>query len=314
MSRREDIDNAIWTDPDFESLSPYATLLYLWSWTNLRCGMAGIYKVSSRAMTESKVPADQIPAALEELAAARFAFYEDSVLWVRTRVKHIHSRSPQMSKAIAKDLEKVPADHPLRRRFLEEYRSWPWLRENLSGPSGEPTGNLSEKPVGKPDSDRLAGPSADLPGKVHGSGPSGQGTNRTSRASVARATSELPEGFPDELKPHLDAVFPMLSSWAERQHANAVARGPLARIMMARARRPLVRGAHDCIAYFDGKGRQVKDVISTYRNWLDRESDLAAVEHLNGSEGRTSTSPLERPAALRRAKGWRDTPEDRGAS
>jgi hypothetical protein len=36
MSRREDIDNAIWSDPDFEALEAGAKLLYLWSFTNQR--------------------------------------------------------------------------------------------------------------------------------------------------------------------------------------------------------------------------------------------------------------------------------------
>jgi hypothetical protein len=46
MARREDFDNSLWSDPDFLALTPQARLLYIWSWTNPRCGMAGIYKLS----------------------------------------------------------------------------------------------------------------------------------------------------------------------------------------------------------------------------------------------------------------------------
>lgn len=131
MSRTEDFDNAFWTDPDVEVLSPEATWLYVWSWTNLRCGMAGLYRVSLRAMTESKVPLERIPAALEELAAGDFAYFEDNVLWVRSRVKRIRSKTRQIGTAVAKDVEKVPAGHPLRRRFLDYYGSEAWLSEAL---------------------------------------------------------------------------------------------------------------------------------------------------------------------------------------
>jgi hypothetical protein len=170
VSRNEDIDNAIWSDPDFEALSEHATLLYLWSFTNPRCGMAGMYKVSHFRMTESKVPLEHVPGALADLAAAGFAFYEDSLLWVRTRVKYLRSRSPQMAKGVVNDLLKVPAEHPFRARFLEEYGSDKWLRDELKRAYADPTENLSEKPIGKPDSDTLSDTSTEVPGKGQGQG------------------------------------------------------------------------------------------------------------------------------------------------
>jgi hypothetical protein len=42
----EDFDNALWSDPEFLALTPEARMTYIWSWTNPRCGMAGIYKVA----------------------------------------------------------------------------------------------------------------------------------------------------------------------------------------------------------------------------------------------------------------------------
>lgn len=126
MSRREDIDNAIWSDPEFEALSPDATLLYLWSFTNPRCGMAGLYKVGRRAMTESKLEGQQLDQALAELADAGFVYYHAGVMWVRSRVKHLRTRTWQMGTSVVADIEKIDPANPLLRAFLDEYEGrWP---------------------------------------------------------------------------------------------------------------------------------------------------------------------------------------------
>ena len=54
-------------------------------------------------------------------------------------VRHLRSRSPWMAKSVASDLRQLRPNHVLRRRFIEEYGSDPWLRD--------PIGNLSEKPI-----------------------------------------------------------------------------------------------------------------------------------------------------------------------
>lgn len=133
MSRREDIDNTIWSDPDFEALTPDAKLVYIWAFTNLRCGMAGIYKLApSAAAREIGLDDDDLIAALEELVGADFVAYETHVLWVRTRVKHLRTRTPQIARSVAKDVEKLPEAHPLRVRFLQMYANYPWLRDQLA--------------------------------------------------------------------------------------------------------------------------------------------------------------------------------------
>lgn len=287
MSRNEDIDNAIWADPDFESLSPYATLLYLWSWTNPRCDMAGIYKVSHRAMTESKVPEEHIAAALAELEAGRFAFYQDSVLWVRARVKRLRSRSPQMAKAVTKDLRKIRSEHPLRRRFHEEYGGDPWLREDLAKAYAEGKANLSENPESTGDSDRSSIPSREGTGKGKGKG------------QRVRPTSELPESFPRELQRHAEVVFSVLSEMAERHNAKAVTLLAVANVMMGSSHKPLVRAAYECAAYWSD--RQVRDAVATYRNWLARVPDLQGFEHL-GADGFPAGMPTQNVHVLSPAK------------
>ena len=133
VSRNEDFDNALWADPDISELDPLAKLLYIWSWTNPHCGMAGLYKIGPRRMSfDTGIDADEIPRILTALAECRLAFYEAEVMWVRARVRRIRSRSPQMARSIAKDVEKLRPEHPLRIRFLAEYASMPWLEEQLA--------------------------------------------------------------------------------------------------------------------------------------------------------------------------------------
>ncbi len=139
MSRREDIDNAVWSDPDFCELTPESKLVYIWSFTNPRCGMAGLYKVSRGAIIlECTLSPERVEAAMDELHGARFLFYDGGVIWVRTRVKHLRTRTTQMATAIARDVEKIAPDNDLRRQFLTEYHDAEWLlgalgKLNLAG-------------------------------------------------------------------------------------------------------------------------------------------------------------------------------------
>lgn len=128
MSRTEDFDNGFWSDPEIEPLSAPATWLYVWSWTNPLIGMAGLYRVSATRMTESKVPAEDIPAALDELAKADLLHYDGSWLWVKGRIKRLRTKSIAMAKSVARDVAKAPADHPYRQRILELYGGDAWWR------------------------------------------------------------------------------------------------------------------------------------------------------------------------------------------
>lgn len=123
--RREDISNAIWDDEDFDALSNDAALLYLWSFTNPRCGMAGVYRVTRRHLCEGRLKGRKLDGALAELRESRHLFFIDGVLWVRTRVKHLRTKGEPMKKSILNDLKSLPADHPIVEGFVSEYRhSW----------------------------------------------------------------------------------------------------------------------------------------------------------------------------------------------
>lgn len=131
MSRREDVDNSIWSDPEFAALSPEAKTVYLWSFTNPRCGMAGLYKVpAGTAAFEVGLTPEQEQAALKELQRTRFAYYVDGVVWVRSRVKHLRTRGEHMAKSIVKDVDMIDRRHPLRHMFAAEYGE-SWLQKAL---------------------------------------------------------------------------------------------------------------------------------------------------------------------------------------
>ena len=128
MSRREDIDNAIWADPDFLDLSPDAKLLYVWSFTNSHCNMAGLYKVAERTMrAETGLAPGRLSKAIAELTASDFWRTHEAWVWVRTRVRYLRSKNPNMAKSIHNDIAELPVGHILREQWLEFYGDLFWL-------------------------------------------------------------------------------------------------------------------------------------------------------------------------------------------
>ena len=193
MSRREDIDNGIWSDPDFEALTANAKLVYIWSFTNPRCGMAGVYKLPPRAAAiETNLTPDEFMAALAELAESRFVLYEDEVIWVRTRVRHIRTRSPQIAKSIRSDLDKLTPDHPLKAKFLKEYGAFAWLTEAIGSLTDPHPVSYPKAKIGEPH-----GGSPTLLGNGKGKG-KGRGKGlEDSRARADHAKRWAAENLPD---------------------------------------------------------------------------------------------------------------------
>lgn len=129
MSRREDVDNSIWGDPDFYGLSPGGKLVYIWSFTNPRCNMAGIYRVATGLVCgETGLSALKVGGALAELQDARMVFYDGSVLWVRARVKHLRSHHDNIATSIVKGVKQF-AGHPFYEGFWAEYAHHSWLTD-----------------------------------------------------------------------------------------------------------------------------------------------------------------------------------------
>lgn len=124
--------------------------------------------------------------------------------------------------------------------------------------------------------------------------PSGEkGTSTTTDVSAkearAGAADSLPDDFPEELKPHARAVYRLLVKVAEQHGAKEVKPLALGRVMMGRPRKPFVKSAHDFAAWAADPPRPIRDVVASYRTWIDREKDLQVTERLapqNAAEGR----------------------------
>lgn len=145
--------------------------------------------------------------------------------------------------------------------------------------------------------------------------PSEEPSEEPSATENAREKVDLPEGFPNELRPHLRAVFVVLRDLSRRHEAREVKPISLASVVMARPRKPLVRSAHDFAAWADGRAQRQRDVVASYRNWLDRTDDMATVERLseqgvpasaNGNGNGNGHHANGRPVGLLERQVWPD--------
>lgn len=162
MARREDIMNTIWEELDH--LSDDAFMLYVWSWTNLKCGMGGIYRVARRKLIEGRFSEERLSAALAELEEDGCLFYVDGVLWCKARVKRLSMISENIAKSIVNDLKEIDPSNPLHERFVQTYGGHPKIEPLLSLNRGSESGSRSEER-------RASGKGrATLPGQGSGSG------------------------------------------------------------------------------------------------------------------------------------------------
>jgi hypothetical protein len=180
VARNENVVNTIWDDLDH--LSDDAFMLYVWSFTNTKCGMAGIYPVTRRTLIEGRFDDARLTAALAELAADDKLYYEQGVLWNKARVSNLSGYaegklSEFIAKSIAKDLRVIPASNPLLAKFIERYESSPKLEGPLTPfrPSGEGLSSSLQSQTDRPSSEGLQ----TLPWQGQGQG-QGQGLDRDS--------------------------------------------------------------------------------------------------------------------------------------
>lgn len=278
MSRNEDIDNAIWADPDFDALSTDAALLYLWSFTNPRCGMAGIYRVPERQLLEGKLSPDRLSAALKELSANRFCFYEQGVLWVRSRARHLRTKGRPMIRSIELDLAKIPADNPLLSMFLSEYEE-SWVSELIEGfkggSRGVPKNGFKERKVRTP-----SGVPEGFQGYGKGKG-KGKGSKRKGGSGGKGKPADpsvLPDGSDPRLAEAARRCLPVLQRVAEARGANPVTLLAVYRAVESFAAKPHVQVAgeveHWTVHGF-GRNKPAKDIVARFRHFLDGSPDQA---------------------------------------
>lgn len=141
------IVNTIW-DTELAEVSATAKLVYVWSFTNPACGMAGVYPVRVKQIAGSlDLERTEAQDALDELCEKRLLWHDGTWLWVRGRVKNLHTRTTQIAASIDKDLKVVPDGHQVLGLFAEKYGEEPWLSElhaNLKRGSAEVQNTPSE--------------------------------------------------------------------------------------------------------------------------------------------------------------------------
>jgi DNA-binding transcriptional ArsR family regulator len=120
------------------------------------------------------------------------------------------------------------------------------------------------------------------------------------------ARDQPPAGFPDELRPHARHILRILRDVAE-QHPKAKVVWPreVGLAIMAHPRAPLVATAHELAAWAVDPPRPIVDVARTYRTFLARTRDLAAIEQLDDSG--VPLNSAGRSATVGRTMGRRDS-------
>lgn len=303
MSRIEDFDTATWTEDPFASLSAPAKLVFVWSRTNLGCGMAGLYRTRvAQIAFETGHSSEQVTAALAELAEHDLVYFDAAtgVLWNVERARRLRRRFDRMARSVARDVAKIPADHPLRIRFLEVYAEQPWLRDELRPLKFDRTsGELLETPDSQGKSENFSGTSPDVPGEGEGinvsekEGVQGPAAAPGARESRRRGVDhdELPADFPAHLAPVADQVLAGLRAIHERTCRDTSAAPTLHRVGLALTAFPHVDhvpAVHELEMWATNpaRRRQIRDLAATYRTFLDRKARDAAAR--NGAE-RTMT-------------------------
>jgi hypothetical protein len=286
MPRQEDIRNTIWQDIDVDELSNEAMLLFLWSWTNERCGMSGLYRCPRPLLCEGRLAGEVLDVALKECEDARRLRYEKGVLWSVTRVKRLPWKTSQTAKAIADELAEIDSDNPIYSEFVQRYDGLPWGKKGearLSLTQGSPDpqpslnrGSAEPRPsLENPDVEPSDRPSPDphprVTGKGNGNGSGkGKGKGKSSQGSTASvsAVADAPES--------LDDVFEILGRISE---IRGVAFASLERVAAAIASYPdadhvaVASDMEDWLCNSEhGKRTQIRDVVQTYRNQLQRKA------------------------------------------
>lgn len=300
MARHEDFHNTFWGHPDVEELSADATLLFIWSWTNPRCGMAGIYEVGRRAMAECKVPIERLDSALEELAAAGKLFYQDGVLLIAKRVARLRTKSPQVAKSVVKDLLQIPDGHPLRGVWLHRYGRDSWLKAALSEAHVN-LGRTSTEAHGNPHRHRdnlsLTHSSLEPHQGLLNSGSdsdSGRDGSQGAKAVDARKSKRvdpnaLPADFPAELVPVAEQVLAKLERLQAERGGNEPTLRGVGLAIINHSNRDHVAVAGDLEHWATvgrGQARAIHDWPKQYGNFLAKATP--------GTPTRTGLTAAER--------------------
>lgn len=136
----------VWTDEAFLDLTTDARLLFLWSWTQPRAAVCGLYSVATAELEaalgwnaelsprqDANARARRVRDALEELARKPLLLYDADgpVLWVVNRARYANI-SGRVAAMMRREFRSCPAS-PLKGEFERRYRATLRLEERARG-------------------------------------------------------------------------------------------------------------------------------------------------------------------------------------
>lgn len=273
--------NTIWDELDH--LSDDGLMLYVWSWTNTKCGMAGVYKVARRKLVEGRFDDERLTAALVELEAEGLLKYVQGVLWNCARVKRLSGISDQIAKSIAKDLAEVDGTNPIAAEFVDRYGKHPKLkgRLTLNRPSGDPQEKVDVEPDSRPSGEGHP----TLPGRGRGRG-SGKGSGKENNVDL----ESLPADADQRLATATQRCLPILQRVAEARGAKPIGLLAVYRAVESFPTKPHAQVAGEVehwTIHGNGARKPAKDVVARFRNFLDGAADELRVAGQPGGTDRS---------------------------
>jgi hypothetical protein len=132
-----DFDSVFWTDPWLRKRTPHARYLFSYLFTGPHKNRAGLYSIDIDVISfETGMSREKIEKAMPELNPKVKYDYDNEIVFIINHVKHQFAKngniSPKMGEAIAKDLNKLPREHPFVLEFIEVYSDFFLLSETFS--------------------------------------------------------------------------------------------------------------------------------------------------------------------------------------
>lgn len=135
MAIYRQIHTHIWDDPNFETLSPHAKLVFIYGFSNRHRNEAGLYTLTIRKLAfETSLSIEEAEVAVKEIEARGMWRYDwdNQVLWVKNALKYQTVTEKNLA-AIKKDIATI--NSPLVAEFEEHYK------DLLSPTEGPPKGD-----------------------------------------------------------------------------------------------------------------------------------------------------------------------------
>jgi len=121
MATYRQIHTHIWDDPDFETLSPHAKLVFIYGFSNKHRNEAGLYTITIQKLAfETSLSTEEAETAVREIEAKGMWRYDwdNQVLWVKNALKY-QTVTEKNLVAIKKDIATI--NSPLVAEFEEYY-------------------------------------------------------------------------------------------------------------------------------------------------------------------------------------------------